>query len=1138
MSFSVPVLNTLSATLSSTSLDIQSLLSDLSSFGASQNARLIQLDGAPSPVVVERFSGAEGYNQQFTFEVDLLSHEAALLDRDWLGREVGLSVFNAQGEPITRFGNVTALTVLGSDGGFNRFRIRLQPWAAWLNTRLDCWVYQDKTVLDIVEDLLADYPMANWKHTVKEDLSTHSLKIQYQESDWTFLLRILADEGLSLFFEAATGEANAQSRCVLHIVDRHYTPEPNPESPVRFGRISAALSDDRLTKLEADAFASSNQVALSSWDYTELQARAGEAQGQLPRGAQPDLQDYDGAGAYRFKDEAQATLSAENYLAAHEARSRQYVAGGALRSAHIGQSLVVIEHPAAPEQSFHVIAIEHAGVNNLRARIGDQNETDNGSYRSQLRLLPKEIPFVPLPSAKPSALTQSAVVVGTDGSHLHSDREHRIKVQFPWQRQDHPSGQGNAPGDAGAFTWVRLAEWLAGPNYGSSFTPRVGDEVLIDFIENDIDRPLIVGSLYSEQDLPPYSAGEEANSNHAGALSGFHSQNLSGEGHNRWAHDDSAGQLRTELQSTALGSAVTLGHTIRQGAHTSQRGNYRGTGFELTTEGWGVLRANTGVLLSARNSNDTQLEDQAIRQQLKSSSTYSQMLGNTLSTHKSPALNAQKQAEGLANQLDAEKGKINGQDAKKPTDASGRTLKDGVEKFNRPLVVLDTPSTLLQSTPASAQLYAGESIQSTSQGELHAVASHTLSLTAGGTASVFTHHGGMTLIAANEMVTIGAHTDALQLVSEQGLTITSTESEIQVFAQDSVTLFGGGAAVELQGANVTFKASGTFTVKAASTAFSGGGSNAASLAPLPDTQVKFFDEAFVLKSKTTGEPMANQAYQVKRADGSIETGVTDDQGHTHLVKASEAGSVQLEVLKAGGDEGEPVGNNAITLLAGPGGSDRRPSDPVEWYITPFGKSKNLTFANRATGKDNFYTVGVHPQYLNQMKVNGPEVEFFSETDCNCFAYSLGIRTQGMISFLGLGGEDIFIPARVEPLMLAIGGYLGEKSTGNSKEKRKYILPFDQKPPSDMLALDLWQGVSGYTWLWHVTRRVWVNGQTLFISKDGGEKPVENFMLSDISKEFITNLDNSFNTKPAFTMLIPISSAGNWPLLLKAIKGSH
>lgn len=894
----------LSQKLASLTGDVQNLLSELSSFGASQHARLIQLEGTPSPVIVERFNGTEGYNQLFAFEIDLLSHETTLVNSEWLGCELGLATLTAHGERSTRYGNVTAITVLGSDGGFNRFRIRLQPWAVWLNSRLDCWVYQDKTVIDIVEDLLADYPMANWKHTVEQKLSQHSIKVQYQESDWAFLLRILADEGLSLFFEWQDGEAaDAHSRCVMHIVDRHYTPAQNPDSPIRFGRISAALADDRLTHLQDDNYASTNTVALASWDYVELQARAGEAQGQRPRGSQPDLQDYDGAGAYRFKDEAHALLNAENHLAAHAARSRQLIARGAVRSLRVGQAFVVIDHPSSPAHNLHVIAIEHRGVNNLKANIGS-SEDDSGSYRSQLRLLPNDIAFVALSPAKPSALPQGAQVVGLDDNPLHSDREHRIKVQFPWQRGNspnnggiaHASTQDNAPGNASAFTWVRLAEWLAGPNYGSSFTPRIGDEVLIDFIENDIDRPLIVGSLYGEQDIPPYSAGEEASSNHAGAISGFHSQNLSGDGHSRWANDDSAGQLRTQLQSTAHGSAVTLGHTIRQGAHTSQRGNYRGTGFELTTEGWGILRAQTGILLSARNSNDTQLEDQAIKQQLKSSNHYSETLGSTLSTHKSPALKAQKHAEELAKQLDAEKGKINGQDAKKAADATGRTLKDGVEKFNTPLVALDTPSTLLQSTPASAQLYAGQSIQSTSQGELHAIASHTLSLTAGGTASVFTHHGGLTMIAANETVTIGAHADALQLVSEQGLTITSTESEIQVLAQDSVTLFGGGAAVELKGANITFKASGTFTVKAASTAFSGGGSSNAEVPVLPgSTLLNTFSQKIKIANSTGTGGVANLDYYIKTAEGKVFKGKTDANGETKRVFTDHPGEMEMHL---------------------------------------------------------------------------------------------------------------------------------------------------------------------------------------------------------------------------------------------------
>lgn len=917
----------------------------------------------------------------------------------------------------------------------------------------------------------------------------------------------------------------------MHIVDRHYTPAQNPDSPIKFGRVIAVLGDDRLTSLEADTFASTNGVALSSWDYVELQARAGEAQGQQPRGAQPDLQDYDGAGAYRFKDEAHALEAAEIHQAAHDARSRQWIAGGAFRSGQVGQGFVVIEHPSAPELAFHIVGIDHFGENNLKARIGN-DETDAGSYRSQLRLLPKPIPFVPLNLPKPSALTQSAEVVGLDDSPLHSDREHRIKVQFPWQRQDHPSGQSNAPGNASAFTWVRLAEWLAGPNYGSSFTPRVGDEVLIDFIENDIDRPLIVGSLFSEQDLPPFSAGEESSSNHAGAISGYHSQNLSGDGHSRWANDDSAGQLRTELQSTALGSAVTLGHTIRQGAHTAQRGNYRGTGFELTTEGWGVLRAETGVLLSSRNSNDTQLEDQAIRQQLKSSNTYSQTLGSTLSTHKSPALNAQKQADALAKQLGAETEKINGQDAKKPADAAGRTLKDGVEKFNTPLVVLDTPSTLLQSTPASAQLYAGQSIQSTSQGELHAVASHNLSLTAGGTASVFTHHGGLTVISANETVTIGAHTDALQLVSEQTLTITSTESEIQVLAQDSVILFGGGAAVELKGANITFKASGTFTVKAASTAFSGGGGAGSEIPKLPDTQVKFFDEAFVLKNKATGAPLANQAYRVKRPDGTIETGVTDDQGHTHLVKSSEAGSIQLELIKNKSettpDVGEVVDNDAATQLAGPGGSNKRKSDPIAWFITPYGKSKNLVFANLAAGNDKFYTVGIHSRINNELKITGQQVEFVEENS-NCFAYALGVRDHGMISISSLHEKEVFNAALVRPLLARVKGRIGINNND--------VLPFNVPIASGFIALDMWQCTDfNKEYMWHVTRRIQVGGKTIIVSKDGSVKPVQNFTPEQVSSGFKTNVA-FYRGTPAYTMLIPVSACENWAELHQFLSGS-
>jgi hypothetical protein len=115
----------------------------------------------------------------------------------------------------------------------------------------------------------------------------------------------------------------------------------------------------------------------------------------------------------------------------------------------------------------------------------------------------------------------------------------------------HTAGKtGNAPGNDQSGTWVRVADWLSGPNWGSHFLHRIGNEVMVDFQEGDIDRPVIVGQAYNGADLPPFSAGYEAGTNHPGVLSGWMSHNFD-EGHNQWVADDAPGQLRTRLTPSA-----------------------------------------------------------------------------------------------------------------------------------------------------------------------------------------------------------------------------------------------------------------------------------------------------------------------------------------------------------------------------------------------------------------------------------------------------------------------------------------------------------------------------------------------------------------------------------------------------------
>jgi type VI secretion system secreted protein VgrG len=146
----------------------------------------------------------------------------------------------------------------------------------------------------------------------------------------------------------------------------------------------------------------------------------------------------------------------------------------------------------------------------------------------------------------------------------------------------------------------RLGAWLKPlpPELGIAIYPAHGTEVLVDFIDSDIDRPVIVAQLYTGIDEPPYSAGVDSGANHAGVLSGIHSNNFDGRGYSQWQIDDTQSQLRMRLASSTSATQLNLGYLIEQAPGSAQRGNYRGSGFELRTDAWAMIRGGDGVLIS------------------------------------------------------------------------------------------------------------------------------------------------------------------------------------------------------------------------------------------------------------------------------------------------------------------------------------------------------------------------------------------------------------------------------------------------------------------------------------------------------------------------------------------------------------
>jgi len=886
----------------------------------SQHARLLEIKTAlpESSLLVERFSGREAVSEPFRFEIDCVSTNAYFDLKSVLGEEITLRLLQADGSKRSWHGYVTEALQLGADGGLARYRLIMEPWLAFLGQRRDNYLFQDKTAIDILGQIFADYPQAHWTSQVTQKLRTYSIATQYRETDLAFVSRLLAEEGLSFRFahdqSAAAGDDATHARHQLIIFDRDAEIPAGVQPTLRFHRNNATEETDTLQSWQETRIVAPNAVSLAGWDYKTLVATGAQAESALDNGELPRLEIHDATRPYRFEDQAAAQLRTDLLLAAHESRYRRFTGIGTVRQLAEGTCFTLTQHEdyVGDDARFTVLSVAHHGANNLGSQAAEllgSTDVESGSYRNSLEAQPAALPVVPLPQVKPRAQPQTALVVGLPDQVLTTDRDHRIKIQFPWQRGESPNAggltseaqgkTGHAPGNDQSGTWVRVAEWLSGPNWGSHFLPRIGTEVLIDFLDGDIDRPVVAGQFYNGADLPPFSAGHEAGANHPGVLSGWMSHNFE-NGHNQWVVDDAPGQLRTRLSTSENASQLALGHLIHQAPESATRGAWRGSGFELRTDGWLAVRAGEGILISAtarQNAQSTQMDVAETVAQLKAAAETAKALSDAAQQQTALPLKANAEQTKFIQSIDPKQdgkytGSVGGQAAQK-AQAGSRELGDPTERFAQPHIVQEGPTDIGHASPASTLLFAGQHLHLTSQEDLHIASGHTFSTTVGEGASWFSHSGGIKSIAQAGTHTIQAHTDVMDILADQSVTITSSNDEIHILAKDKIVLQAGQSSVTLEGSNITFACPGTFSVKGSGNHFLGPGKAPAEMEVLPDQKLsslvltkdtdKIYDEQirFLFSDQ---KPLQNVKYTLVLDDGEEIRGVTDANGSTQRVK--------------------------------------------------------------------------------------------------------------------------------------------------------------------------------------------------------------------------------------------------------------
>ncbi|TCS33312.1 Rhs element Vgr protein [Paucimonas lemoignei] len=881
--------------------------------GHTQDTRLLRLTTSlgSAALVVESINGTEGISQSFRFEIIALSIDAAIDGAKLLGQPALLEVLtqHSRNEPRPFHGHVTAFESLSSDGGFTRYRIRLEPWIAFLRHRFDCFVWQDKTTLEIISEIFSDYQgqgalVADWRLALTDSsqYTPREVCTQFEESDLAFVERLLAEEGLFYWFEHtgdSTSPALGSHRLV--IADSNAAFVQNQQAHIRFHRAAAVEHSDTITEWQASRRILTNTMMVSSWNERQVSVMTHQLASAHNNGEVPELMATDHSGLRHFASGDSAARAARLQLEAMEARNKTYHGESTVRTLAPGTTFVLTEHSVHDNDrresgddaaTFAVIAVQHTGRNNLSSEAktlidkvfvnsvkplgaGGQakqaSKNDVPLYHNRFTVLRADIPWRPLTTDARGALLHpkptvtgihTAIVVGASGQDLTTERDHRIKVQMHWQRgaqaasrRGHPNGE-NAPGNETAYVWVRVAEPAAGANWGSSFIPRIGQEVILDYIEGDIDRPVVVGSLYNGNGLsdaqgnqnaqgagaatgnaPAWFAGESGEHAHNAILSGFKTQEIGNSqdgqgGYNALVFDDSTDQVGARLQTTKAKAQLNLGHIKRQTDNARQQSH--GHGAELTTEAFGAVRAGQGLLLStdARpNAGSSQLDAKEALAQLQQAHELQKSLADT----------AQKHNAFVGKTLDQEQHNFPEEVLKRPieslqqTNQGCGTAEGGgagtVPAFGRPDMVLSSPAGIALLTPADAHVtassmtIAGGLDVSITAGRNYAVAVRSgISLFTYGDAKAKRKDQGdkgIKLHAAHGKVDLQAQSAELKAAADKDVMISSTHAKVEAAAKEHVLLTAGGAYVKIAGGKIEIHAPGSVLFKAAMKDLSG-----------------------------------------------------------------------------------------------------------------------------------------------------------------------------------------------------------------------------------------------------------------------------------------------------------------------------
>src|SRR5215471_21850644 len=443
-------------------------------------------------LLLRGFNGTEAISHLFHFDLDLLSENESLKFQDLVGKNVTLRIFDAEGEERYWNGFISRFSQGSQDRRLTAYRAQMVPWLWFLTRTSDCRIFQNKTVPDIIEKIFSDLKFKDYQLRLYGNFAPRDYCVQYRETDFNFVSRLMEEEGIYYFFK------HEQNKHTLVLANDPAAHEACPgQKTARYDfRGGAVAYEDVVTEWHHE-----EEFRTGAWAQTDYNFETPSTSLAVTVNGNNPYEIYEYPGEYRVRGEGDRLAR----IRLQEQTTPAIVSQGASGCRHFnsGFQFSLADHYRSDlNKPYLLTAVRHT-ASQSGYQVAGGGPDEELTYRNTFECIPVSTPFRPQ-RVTPHPFVQgcqTAVVVGPAGEEIYTDKYGRVKVQFFWDRQ----GRHNE----NSSCWIRVAQGWAGKGWGMIQIPRIGQEVIVHFLEGDPDRPIIAGSVYNADQIVPYTLPNE-----------------------------------------------------------------------------------------------------------------------------------------------------------------------------------------------------------------------------------------------------------------------------------------------------------------------------------------------------------------------------------------------------------------------------------------------------------------------------------------------------------------------------------------------------------------------------------------------------------------------------------------------------